>query len=118
MKFTSIFGPDINHHFNKNLLSVPTPKCCDDSETLWKIYTYIKLKLIPRAKNERQLSKVLDIEKLFLELYERIQKEEEKLKAETGTANKGPFYYFNHPVGHRRRIYDRLKKASYKTFRK
>lgn len=92
---TSTFiPPEISQSFNSKLLSLPIPKFCDDSETLWKIYIFISKKLAKKCNNHpRRIEKYKLLEEEFLKLYERAKAKETELEKKTGQKNKGPFYY-------------------------
>jgi hypothetical protein len=106
----------IMQYFSSALLSNPYPKFCDDSEALWKIYQWIKRKLEKKCKTDKRIEKFQKLEKQFLELYERAKKKEEDLKAKTGNANKGPFYYFGYTDKYHKGLSRRLGNKRYKAY--
>jgi hypothetical protein len=81
------------HKYNKNLLSCPMPKMYDDSETLYQMYQYIKLKLQKKCNYGNRQDKFLKLEKEFLDIYEQIKKKEKNIETETGQSVGKPFYY-------------------------
>jgi len=102
--------PPILQYFNNLLLSRPMPKFYDDSETLWKIYQYIKSKLFKKAKNcPRRMEKLLILEQQFLEEYGIAKAKEEDIKAKTGKPAKGPFYYIGCITRKNEKIFSRIR---------
>lgn len=102
--------PEISQHYNKNLLSTPIPKFCDDSERLWRVYMYIKSKLEKKCNsNEIRKNRFERLEKEFIPLYERAKIKEKELEEKTGKPNKGPFYYISEPDKYHKKIFNRLR---------
>lgn len=105
----SSLPPDIQKHFNPELLSL-NPRCCDNSQTLYEIYIFIKEKLMKRAKsNPIRWEYCLKLEKEFLELYERAKIKEEELKEEKYHRTKEPYYCINLSDKRYEQIFIRLK---------
>jgi hypothetical protein len=106
---TSTLPPQVVLQFNKMLLM--TPYClADDRIVLWGMYLYIKEELFRKAKNiPARLKKCEELEKKFLELYERIKKKEEQLKEQTKRTMPEPFYFFTDPFRDSGRVYERLR---------
>lgn len=75
--------PDIGLIFNKDLLSMPTPKFCDDEEDFFSWYESIKHKI----KTDEE--KILEQE--FLEIYERIKKKKEDPNRKSPNRSEAPF---------------------------
>lgn len=96
--------PQIVQYYNRLLLTEPTCKFCDDSETLNKIFDYIIKNL-----SHKFTSKHLKLIEEFKELYERAKIKENELEEKTGKANKGPFYYFKGSHRNYKTVLARLK---------
>jgi hypothetical protein len=114
----SILPPPILQHFSRILLSAPSPKFCDDNETLMKIYRYIERNLLKNASYcENRMKKVKQLQIEFLEIYGRIKEKEKDIKADSEKKAKAktqrPFYYINCSDRCLDRIFSRLKYRSY-----
>ena len=69
--------PQVKQFYDSTLLSKPTSKFYDESELLWRVYTYIKLKLSKKSKyHPNSEIKYNQLEREFLELYERAKTKE------------------------------------------
>jgi hypothetical protein len=106
--------PQIIQHFNSMLLSVPTPKFCDDSYALWSTYQYIK-RCLQRKIRQCDTGKdreFLQLEMEFLDLYARITQKENEYKEKTGTEFQRPFGYFKGPDKRYKRVYGEIRKRT------
>ena len=105
--------PPIIQYFDKMLLSKPTPKFCEDSETLWRIYEYISFALVRRAKaGSRKRERVEQQIEEFLAIYERITKKEKDLEGKDNRFGKGSFYSLTIPDGYSKMLRDRIKRKA------
>lgn len=101
--------PEIKQYFDSSLLSYLTPKFCDDSETLMKIYHYINKKLYKKCLNNP--NKVKKFELLFEEfmrLYGRVVEKEREYKEKTGEDYQRPFDYFKDTSRYHKGLFGRL----------
>lgn len=102
--------PQIKQWFDKSLLSTPFLSFCDDSKTLYRIYKYIRSCLRDRHNKK----KFEELEKEFLELYERSKIKENELEEKTGSSSKEPLYLFRETNKRKPRLFGILRGASYK----
>jgi hypothetical protein len=115
IKTTCVIPPPIIEYFSHALLSMPA-KLCDDSESLWRIYTYIKIKLMHKANYRPEWkAKCERLEQEFLKLYERAKTKEKNIKAETGYKTKEPFYRIDVSNRSNQNVFEGLRYKSYST---
>lgn len=107
----TVLPPLIKQYFHSILLSLPTPKFCDDDETLWKIYLLLK-KQINKKRFNKDILLSMSYEKEFLEIYERIMEKKKEFEAKTGKEKWKPFYYITFADRRRQQIFDRLRRGS------
>jgi hypothetical protein len=100
--------PMITQHFSSSLLSIPIPG--DNLERLWRIYSYIKKKLIHKSFHDTIWKQECNqLEQEFLELYERTQIKEKDTKTKTKNKTKEPFYRFKITNRSHENIFDGLR---------
>jgi hypothetical protein len=115
METIKVLPPQIKQFFDKNLLSKDSPEFRDSCKVIWRVYLYIKNRLRKKVDNDPiRLNKYLELEKQFLELYERTKAKEEERKIEEGHHTQEPFYYFRKTNGNYQWLFDRLKCESQK----
>ncbi|MBE3085582.1 MAG: hypothetical protein IMZ64_05120 [Bacteroidetes bacterium] len=94
MKTIYISPPPIGQSFSSKLLSMPTPRFCDDAEKLLGLIEYwfpiFENKPIYNEKREANLAK---LKAETRELYVRTKKKEEDIKATTKDPVPRFFYY-------------------------
>lgn len=106
----SMLPPPIIQYFPMNILNYPMPKFCDNSDTLYKVYQYIKRKLQKKTyRCPKQDAKFIELEKTFLELYESALEKEEDFKAKTGDNIRQWGDYFRDTSRYHKGIFGRLK---------
>ncbi len=116
VKTITSLPPLIQEHFSADLLSIPV-KLRDSTETLWKMYVYIKTKLMHKANyNPFWKAKCERLEKEFLELYEQAKAKEKDIKAKTGNEAKEPFYYIGITDRRHENIFKGLRYSYYKVY--
>lgn len=104
---TYSLAPDITIFFDKGLLSEP---CFDGLKRFWNIYQYIKKKLIPKAKNNVNWKEKVDqLERYFLELYERAQAKEKDNEGKKRNKTQEPLYRISFPNKRDDYIFGRLR---------
>lgn len=109
--------PQVKQFYDSILLSKPTSKFYDDSELLWRVYTYIKLKLSKKSKyHPNSEIKYNQLEKEFLELYERAKTKEKDYERETGNQGQKFFYYIIITDRSHSKIFERLRSRSYSVY--
>lgn len=114
MKITTL-PPEVRQHFDALLLSTPLPEFRDNLKLIWRMYLFIKQKLMKKANyNENTKKRAERLEQEFLELYERAKTKEEKLGEKAENEAKGLFYHINLPNRGFENIFWGLRKASYK----
>ncbi len=102
--------PEIIQHFNSILLSMPMPKMCDDCDTLWQIYQYIKICLQKKTSdNPNSDAKFLKLEREFLEKYEQAYQKEKKWKEQNKMENRTPFSYITISNPRNRAVFEGLR---------
>lgn len=112
IKTTCILPPEIRQLFDSCLLSRPA-KFCEDSETLWLIYLYIKDNLENKTKKYPDWhQKFLKLEATFLELYERIKIKEKERKEDENHFTKELFYSFRGFNYRQRNLFEGFKYRS------
>jgi hypothetical protein len=105
----------IHQYFSSKMLSLPCPKLRDDSETLRRVYLWIKTKLMKKcAKYPEWKRECEQLEKQFLELYERALAKEKDLEAKEGYKTQESFYWITISDRRSDNIFRRLKLESYK----
>ncbi len=88
-----IFVPEIDMKFSKDILSRPTPKLREDSDTLWKSWLYIE-SLWKKLDNQPvKRAKCEELKKQFMELYERAKAKEKERETEKTHPTQIPFYF-------------------------
>lgn len=106
-----ITDPKIQIKFDKRLLSSPMPKF--NEEDLFNIYLYIKAKLwYKHHKCPSKKIKCQNLEKLFLNLYERIKKKKDKSEKEKKNKTEMPFYHIRLPRQSDGNLFRRLRSIS------
>lgn len=96
--------------FDSALLSRPMPKFCDDSETLWQIYIYIKEMLSYKCRyNKIRMNKLELVSKEFLELYGRAKTKEIEFEKETGKSFQGPSDYFFYTGRNNKKVFSKIR---------
>jgi hypothetical protein len=91
---TTTIPPQIHQYFTEKMLSLPTPKMRDDSATLRRVYFWIKTKLMKKCVKYPEWKKECEqLEKQFVELYERTLAKEKELETEKGHKTQEPFYW-------------------------
>lgn len=110
VKNIEIMPPEIITYFQSNLLSRPMLRCGDDCEFLWKIYQYIKRNLERRRKQPN--AKFSDLEKQFLEVYERAKAKEEEIERATGDKGQRSFGCFIRLDKSDRKTFDIIRRAA------
>jgi hypothetical protein len=88
---TSVLPPEIQQHFDRNLLAFPGVG--DNLKRLWQIYLYIKTLKHKSNKFPEWQAKVARLEQEFLELYGRQEAKEIEHKKEDKKPAMFPFYY-------------------------
>lgn len=102
--------PDILQSYSRYLLSVPAPKFYEDSETLYKVYQYIKHKLQKKTyRSPIQDAKFIELERTFLELYESALEKEKEFKAKKGNDFRKWGNYFRDTSRYHKGLFARLK---------
>jgi hypothetical protein len=110
MKTVKSIPPQILQYFSSTLLSSPYSKFRDWSEDIWKVYLYVKEKLIPKCKNNPiRLKKTLELEKQFLELYERAKVKEKANEGKNQAKTEQFGYSFREFDRYNQRIFGRLR---------
>ncbi len=110
METISIIPPKILEYFDRLLLSRPTAKFCEDSDTLYRIYQYIKLKLQKKTYHcPIQDKKFIEMEMEFLNLYGRAKTKEDEYKEKTGESLRQPFDYFRSTPRRHKGVFDGIK---------
>ncbi len=89
----SFIPPLIVQHFDRLLLSRPAPSLSESKEYLWRVYLYIKKKLLKPNSTRKRRKEVPDLEKEFLELYGQIEEKEKELKKQDKDPSKRLFYH-------------------------
>lgn len=113
METISIIPPKILEYFNEKLLSLPTPKFCDDSETFWKVYQYINKKLYKKCMRcPFQMGKFEKLFNEFYEVYGRAKAKEDEYKEKTGESLRKPFDYFRSTARRHKGVFDGIKYRS------
>ncbi len=103
--------PPILQYFNQALLSNPKLKFYDDSQTLYKIYQYIKFKLQKKTyRCSVQDAKFIELERTFLELYESALEKEKNFKAKTGINLREWGDFFRDTSRYHKGLFGRLKR--------
>lgn len=101
--------PLIQQYFSNILLQTPC-KLCEDSDTLYQVYQYIKRKL--QKKTYRcpvQDKKFIEMEMEFLDLYGRTKAKEDEYKEKTGKSYQEPFDYFKDTSRYHKGLFGRIK---------
>lgn len=107
---TIMIPPPILQYFNRSILSLPAPKFYDDSETLYRVYQYIKRKLQKKTyRCPKQDAKFLELERIFLELYESALEKEKDFKAKTGNNIRQWGDYFRDTSRYHKGVFGRLR---------
>jgi hypothetical protein len=110
----SCIPSDILQSYDKKLLSYPAVKFYDDSARLWSWYQWIKRKLQRKTvKDSIRNRKFLELEKQFLELYERTVAKEKDIEKKTGEQAVRAFRYFEYPLKNDRKIFERFRRRAY-----
>ena len=110
MRILDHITPMIRQSFSSDLLNIPTPKFCDDSNTLYSIYQYIKRNLQRKTyRCPHQDMKFIEMEREFLDLYGRIKKQEDDFKEKTGESFQDPFDYFTHTPRRYKRVWEKIR---------
>lgn len=110
MKILDHITPMIRQSLSADLLNAPMPKFCDDSDTLYRIYQYIKRKLQRKTyRFPHQDMKFIEMEREFLDLYGRIKTQEDEFKEKTGKSFQEPFDYFRHSPKRYKGVYDKIR---------
>lgn len=105
-------APPIRMSFDPNLLSTAILKLNEDSETLYRIYQILKKKLMKRAeRNPKQKKACEELEKDFLELYERAKAKEKDAEAAPKNVTQRSFYRIAGAKKNDRAIFERFKYA-------
>lgn len=95
---TCSIPPPILQCFNACLLSTPAPLLRESSKDLWRVYQYIVNKLQKKCKNLPKKKALFEqLQREFLELYERIKEKEKDLKTDTKHPTQRYFYHFSSP---------------------
>ncbi len=105
---TCFLPPLIMQSFNSTLLSTPFPG--DNLQRLWRIYLYINKKLMQKSHHDPIWKKKCEqLEKEFLELYERTKTKEENIETKTKNKTKEPFYFIEIPNRSHQNIFEGLR---------
>jgi hypothetical protein len=111
---TTTFPPKLSMNFDSNLLSRPTPKFRDDSETILRMFLWLMKKMEKKCQNPNSRhDKFYQIQEEFLELYGRIEKKEKELETASEDFKKRSFYYFPSVNRNLRNVYEGLRKGSW-----
>ena len=110
MNTISSLPPPLVQHLSEQILKIPMPKFYEDSTTLWSIYQYIKINLQKKTYyHENSDKKFLELERIFLDLYDKILQKEKDIEAKTGMPAQRTFNYFDYPDKYRRKLFRRLE---------
>lgn len=104
---TTILPPLILQVYDSNILSNPCPRLRDGKEDLWRVYSYIKRKLLKPHSLRLRKKQVPQLEQEFLDLYEQVKKKEEEIGREK--LNERFFYYITVPNRLHEKIFIRFK---------
>ena len=111
----NISSPDLKQEFRKDLLSLPIPNLRDSEKTLYNIYIYIKKRLVIKSKyNPIWWEECIELQKEFLELYERVKKKKEDDETNSRNKTKAPFYRIEGFNRGNKYIYTRLRQKSFR----
>lgn len=113
MQITVSISPPIPFKFDKELLSKPTAKFYDDSETLYRIFNYIQVKLKKKVDDHPStMKKYEELEKQFKELYERAKAKETEYQKKNGESFQKPFDYFTYTGRNYRKVFEKIRYRS------
>jgi len=104
-KSITVIPPKILEYYSHILLNNPI-KFRDDLEKIWNMYLYVKKILYKKVKNKIKLE---ELDKEFLEIYERAKKKEKDINTKTENKTKMPFYFITMPNKGDQNIFDRLR---------
>lgn len=108
--FKSILCPAIIGNFDKLLLSTPIPHFSDSCIDLFEMYEWITKKLKKKiCKDPERLKKYIQLEKEFMDIYERAKVKEEKLEEEKVHFTQKPFYRFRCSEKDVQLLFDRFR---------